>query len=310
LPRDRYEALLEVYQAQNAVQIAASVGAAEYAPDTFAKAQDQLRQAQELQRVKDSASSTVTMARQAAQTAEDARTIALRRKQDSDLTAAQQQQVAAEVAARQARDEAASLRAQLEQERAARDQADREIPAPPAPPEPPPVFTHPAQPVPETPSSPPPEPASGLRMDLYRQFGAVCETRDTPRGLVITLPDAFFHGPNLNSASAGKLASLGAILRAQAGLMVVVEGYTDDRGDASADERLSYARANAVRSALIGHGPVRNSVSARGWGKSRPVASNATAEGREENRRVEIVVSGPALGTMAGWERSYSVMPR
>ena len=65
-----------------------------------------------------------------------------------------------------------------------------------------------------------------------------------------------------------------------------------------------------VASALIAQGPARNSVSARGWGKSRPVASNATPAGREQNRRVEIVVSGPALGAMAGWERSYSVMPR
>ena len=315
LPRDRYEALLEVYQAQNAVQIALSAGAAEYAPDTFSKAQDLLRQAQELQQVRDSASSTVTMARQAAQTAEDARAIALRRKQDSDLTKAQQQQGAAEAAASQARDEAASLRAQLDQERAARDQADRQVPAPPAAPTaptaPPVVIQQPTQTVPEAPSAPPPpQPASELRVHLYRQLNSVFETRDTPRGLVITMPDAFFHAANLNSAAYGRLANLAAIVRAQPGLLVAVEGHTDDRGDASADERISYDRANAVRTALFGQGVPRDSVSARGWGRSRPVASNATAAGREQNRRVEIVVSGPALGGMAGWERSYSVTPQ
>ena len=138
LPFDQYEALLEVYQAQNAVQIAASLGAAEYASDTYGKAEQLLQEAQDLQAHKAGVSSIVTTARQAAQTAEDARTITMKRKQDAELAAAreqaaaaQQKQAEAEAAARAAQDEAAAARARLEQERAAREQADRVVPPPP-----------------------------------------------------------------------------------------------------------------------------------------------------------------------------------
>ena len=146
LPMDRYEALLEVYQAQNAVQIAKAQGADRYAADTYAKAEQGLRQAQEFYARKVDRSTVVTAARQAAQTAEDARTIAAQRKRDEELALArseagreQQLRAQAEADAQRARVQASADRQQLEQERFARQRAEAEaaaaarVQAPPPP---------------------------------------------------------------------------------------------------------------------------------------------------------------------------------
>ena len=313
LPFDQYEALLEVYQAQNAVQIAASLGAAEYAADTYGKAEQLLREAQDLKAHKAGVSSIVTTARQAAQTAEDARTITMKRKQETELAsareqaaAAQQKQADAEAAARAAQDEAAATRARLEQERVARDQADRVAPPSASPGPLPQAMIEQPQRTTAQASPAPPE----LRVRLLKQLGSVLETRDTPRGLVVTVPDSYFHSTSLNPAVYGRLSNIASIVRAQPGLMLEIEGHTDDRGDAAYDERVSLERANMIRNILVRQGVPQGNTYARGLGKSHPIASNATASGREQNRRVEITISGAPIGNMALWEQSYRLAPQ
>ncbi|MGA3043496.1 MAG: DUF4398 domain-containing protein, partial [Bryobacteraceae bacterium] len=130
LSPDRYQSLVELYEAQNAVQIAQSAGAGQYAPDTFGKAQDQLLRAQEAIDHKGGVTMVVTLARQAAQTAEDARILAIQRKQGDELAQAHDQAARAEArrdqaeaAAQTAQTQAAAAQASLEQERAARQEA-------------------------------------------------------------------------------------------------------------------------------------------------------------------------------------------
>ena len=297
---DEYEALLELYQAQNAVQIAASAGAAEFAGDTYAKADQLLREAQARQARKAGVTAVVTVARQAAQTAEDARAIALRRKQDAELATARDQAAAAQAAADRAQSDAATLRASLEQERAAREQADRAIAVPTT------MIEQPQRT--ETAPLPPPQPAE-VRARVMHELSAILPTLDSPRGLVVTMPDTYFHSTTLDPAIYSRLSNIASVVRAHPGLMVEVEGHTDDRGDAVYLERLSAERAGTIQHLLVRQGVPLASIVARGYGRSRPAASNATPAGRERNRRVEIVLSGAPIGNMATWDRSYNVAP-
>jgi len=100
---------------------------------------------------------------------------------------------------------------------------------------------------------------------------------------------------------------LALTLRRYPALSVRVEGYTDDQGSDRADQSVSEQHAQAVRQVLLANGLPPASVSALGYGKSRPIVSNATSGGREENRRVEIVISGPPIGERALWDRTYSL---
>jgi outer membrane protein OmpA-like peptidoglycan-associated protein len=158
------------------------------------------------------------------------------------------------------------------------------------------------------------EPASAstaeLRLRLFQQLRTVLETRDTPRGLVVLVPDSYFNSTTLNSAIYSRLTAIASIIRAQPGLVLEIEGYTDDRGDAAYDERVSLDRAAMIRNILVRQGVPQGATYARGFGKSRPIASNATASGREQNRRVEITISGTPIGNMAYWQSSYSLAPQ
>jgi outer membrane protein OmpA-like peptidoglycan-associated protein len=155
----------------------------------------------------------------------------------------------------------------------------------------------------------PPAPPE-LRVRLLQQLGSVLETRDTPRGLVVIVPDSYFHSTSLNPAVYGRLSNIASIVRAQPGLMLEIEGHTDDRGDAAYDERVSLDRANMIRNILVRQGVPQGNTYARGFGKTHPLASNATASGREQNRRVEITISGAPIGNMALWEQSYRLAPQ
>jgi outer membrane protein OmpA-like peptidoglycan-associated protein len=313
LSQDQYEAVLEVYQAQNALQIAGAAGAAEYASDTLAKAQQLLEEAQRLQSRKAASNNVVTVARRAAQAAEDARLIAEKRKQDAEVeqararaAAAEQQRAEAQAALQQAQTDAAA-QARVEQERARQDADRSSLPATaPAAPVAQPFAQNPVAEPQRAPARPE---ASEVRQRLLRQLNAVLETRDTPRGLVVTVPDSYFHSTSLTPAVYSKLAAIAAIVRGQPGLTVAVEGHTDSKGDTAYNERMSYQRAASIRDILSRQGVDRNALSARGWGNARPLASNATASGREQNKRVEITISGPAIGETATWERSYSLVP-
>ena len=102
--------------------------------------------------------------------------------------------------------------------------------------------------------------------------------------------------PNAREA----LARFSGIVLAHPGLKLQVEGYTDSVGSDTFNQTLSENRANSVRAYLIAQGLDPTSISAVGYGKSNPVASNDTAQGRQQNRRVEIIISGEIIGTQIG----------
>jgi outer membrane protein OmpA-like peptidoglycan-associated protein len=145
-----------------------------------------------------------------------------------------------------------------------------------------------------------------LRVRLLQNLGGAMASRDTPRGLVVTVPESDFRGEELNPAMSGRLARVAEIVTAHPGLFVTVEGNTDTANG----DRLAYTRMLAVRDALVRAGVPANSIGARNAGTSRPVASNATADGRMSNRRVEITISGDPIGSVPYWDRTYPLVPR
>jgi outer membrane protein OmpA-like peptidoglycan-associated protein len=119
------------------------------------------------------------------------------------------------------------------------------------------------------------------------------EARQTQRGWVITLgSDLLFDSGRATLKPGGRraLANVARIMRNEPERNIAIEGFTDDRGSAETNRRLSGRRAQAVRSALVAAGVAPGRIVARGLGESYPVASNASAAGRQLNRRVEIVI--------------------
>jgi outer membrane protein OmpA-like peptidoglycan-associated protein len=319
LPYDRYEAVLEMYQAQNAIQIARSVGADRFAADTIGKADALLADAQNMELRKQDTHMIVSRAREAAQMAEDARTISIKRGDEERLSGEREQQLEEGRARRRAEEEAQQAQAQAfaareaaDAERAAAERAEAQaardratvaqLEAHPAPR--PPIE---AQPVPVV----APQPTGAQRQaraELLERLNGVLVARDTPRGLVVTLPDASFEsGSSLRRNASERLALVSSMLSARPDLTVYVEGFTDDRGSDADQRAISERRAREVRATLVGNGMPAVAVLAAGLGGTRPVVSNASAGGREQNRRVEIVISGPSIGGMALWDRTYSL---
>jgi outer membrane protein OmpA-like peptidoglycan-associated protein len=138
-----------------------------------------------------------------------------------------------------------------------------------------------------------------LRRQLLLQFNQILETRETARGLIVNLSDVLFDTGQytLKPGAREKLAKVSGIILAHPGLKIEVEGHTDSIGGDEYNMRLSENRASAVRSYLVTQGLNSGIVTARGFGKTKPVANNATAAGRQQNRRVELVVSGDVMGT-------------
>ena len=127
------------------------------------------------------------------------------------------------------------------------------------------------------------------------------ETRDSARGLIISMSDVLFDTGmySLKPGAREKLAKVAGILIAYPSLNIEVGGYTDNVGGDEMNQKLSENRADAVRNYLVEEGVVANSVTAKGFGNTLPVASNDNSAGRQENRRVELVVSGDAIGSPA-----------
>jgi len=94
-----------------------------------------------------------------------------------------------------------------------------------------------------------------------------------------------------------KLAKVAGILLAYPGLNIEVGGYTDNVGADAMNQTLSENRASSVRDYLVQEGVATNSVSSKGFGNTLPVASNDNSSGRQQNRRVELLVSGEAIGS-------------
>jgi outer membrane protein OmpA-like peptidoglycan-associated protein len=135
-----------------------------------------------------------------------------------------------------------------------------------------------------------------------QQFNRILPTTDTPRGLKVNISDVLFDTAkyDLRPPAREALAKLSGIVIAHSGLKLQVEGYTDTTGGDTYNQTLSESRANSVRAYLINQGIDPTAIAAVGYGKSNPVASNDTAAGRQQNRRVEIIISGEIIGTQIG----------
>jgi outer membrane protein OmpA-like peptidoglycan-associated protein len=141
-----------------------------------------------------------------------------------------------------------------------------------------------------------------LRAQLFTQFNAILQTHDSARGLIVNMSDVLFDTGKytLRPLAREKLAKVAGIVSGHPGLRLDVEGHTDSVGGDDYNQRLSEQRGATVRDFLTEQGMLKSSVTAKGFGKTQPVASNDTAEGRQQNRRVEMVVSGEVIGTVIG----------
>jgi outer membrane protein OmpA-like peptidoglycan-associated protein len=141
-----------------------------------------------------------------------------------------------------------------------------------------------------------------LRAQLLLQFNAILQTRDTARGLIVNMSDVLFDTGkfSLRPEAREKLAKVAGIVAGHPGLTLAVEGHTDSVGRDDYNQQLSEQRGGSVRDYLIAQGMGGSSVSSKGFGKTQPVASNETAAGRQQNRRVELVISGDGIGTAIG----------
>lgn len=313
-----YEATIELYQALNAVQIAEAQQAGKYAPEVMTKARQQYEAARQLQLQKAGRSAIVTAARQAAQTAEDARALATTRKHNMELASARSDvdreqglRLKAEAAAAEAQAKTVAATNALETERntnrelEARAAAVSTLPPPPPPPPPAP----PADPViierPSVTAASGTDAQLALRSRLLTQLSGPLEVLDTGRGLVVTVPDSDFSGTKLSAAAAGELARVATTVAPQQGVVVEVDGNSDQAGVTG--ETFSLDRAGAVKDALVLAGLQSQRITTRGLGNTRPFGSNATPEGKMENRRVEVLIHGTPIGESATWDKSYSI---
>jgi outer membrane protein OmpA-like peptidoglycan-associated protein len=142
---------------------------------------------------------------------------------------------------------------------------------------------------------------AAMRAQLSEQLNKILATRESARGLIVSMSDVLFDTGHysLKPGAREKLAKIAGILLAYPGLNIEVGGYTDNVGGDAMNMKLSENRAGAVRNFLVEQGVVTGSVSSKGYGNTLPVASNDNAAGRQENRRVELVVSGEAIGATA-----------
>jgi len=138
---------------------------------------------------------------------------------------------------------------------------------------------------------------AALRERLRQQLNIILETRETARGLIVNMSDVLFDTgrATLRPGAREKLAKVAGIVLTYPGLNLEVEGHTDGIGAADYNQDLSERRASAVRAFLIQEGISTGSIGARGYGKEQPVATNGTAAGRQQNRRVELIVSGEPI---------------
>ncbi len=357
----------ELYEAQNAVQLARVAGAQKYASDSFQKAEDALQQSLKYQVQKPGQKPVITMAREACLRAEDARIIALRAERAEALEAERQAGLARENVEKQKAEEArmhaedeARARRQAELDRLAAEQAKSE------------ALTA-AQNARNDADTARQEKAAAdrskaealqakadadqarlaaeqarqaavaqqqqlaadadryktqaadadrmrlkaeqdqaqLRQQLLDQFNSILQTRDTARGLIVNMSDVLFDTARytLKPGAREKLAKVSGIILGHPGLKIAVEGHTDSVGGDEYNMKLSDNRAGAVRDFLVAQGVPAAAVTSQGFGKTMPVADNSTAAGRQQNRRVELVVSGEILGTTLTTTRTTTGTP-
>src|SRR5579864_6124889 len=296
---------LDLLEARNAVRIAKDAGAQQYAPAELQKAQDSLNRAEDYYRRKQGSGPIGTVAREAAQTAEEARVMTIKREQDeeaekerkaaADRTAqAQADAQAQQAAAAQAQAQAQQSQAQAAQAQQAQQQAElarqqSELAQQRA--------LQQAQQSEQARQQAENDKAQ-MRARMLQQLNQVLQTRDTARGLIVNMPDVLFDTgkADLKSSARERLAKVAGILIAYPDIRVEIDGYTDSTGSLEFNERLSQQRAESVRSYLSSQGVNSSTITTQGFGPSQPIASNDTATGRQQNRRVELVVSGSSIG--------------
>jgi outer membrane protein OmpA-like peptidoglycan-associated protein len=377
---------LELYEARNAVQIARAIGADRFASETFQKAEKSLAQAEAYQDRKAGTKPVTMTAREAVQTAEDARAIAVKRQEEQALAEERQQATDREQLAKDQRAaaqletervtreaDAARLQAQAEADRLTREKAqqaeasvaeagrvkrDNDIRSAMAEAnadrlriegeartaaatteanrlkqeneaqrlESEARATAAAAEANRLKQENEAQRLAGqaaldaaakqrilleaekveLRARLLAQFNAILQTRDTARGLIVNMSDVLFDTGkySLRPLAREKLANVAGIVAGHPGLKLDVEGHTDSVGGEEYNQKLSEQRSSTVREYLTGHGMQSAAVTSKGFGKSQPVASNDSASGRQQNRRVELVISGDVIGTEIGTPRA------
>ena len=337
---------LEFFEARNALRIAQSEGAEQYASDSYQHAVQLMNNADgyAIDRHIDR-KPLIAVSREAVQTAEDARAIAVKKMDDVRLANERQDSADAQAKAQEQTDDAIRQRKQAESDtvraQAARDQAESDtlnartaktqaesdaanaraqatdaqaaaaqanadmannqaasasaLSAAQADAEQSRLAAQQAQLSAQQADTD----KAAMREKLSEQLNSILQTRDSARGLIVSMSDVLFDTGrySLKPGAREKLAKVAGILLAYPGLNIEVGGYTDNVGGDTMNQTLSENRAGSVRDYLVQEGVATNAVSARGFGNSLPVASNDNSAGRQQNRRVELLVSGDAIGS-------------
>ena len=336
---------LEFFEARNALRIARSEGAETYANDTYQHAVQLMDQVDGYATDKHTdRKAMIAVAREAVQTAEDARAITVKKidqerldnerqaaadaqiqtqaqaddatrlkeraqhdqaraefaKERAESDTAKAQAAKAQAESDTARAQADAAKAQADSDRARSDMADSQaastnaLSAAQADAEQSRLAAQRAQLSAQQAETD----KAAMRARLSEQLNRILQTRDSARGLIVSMSDVLFDTGkySLKPGAREKLAKVAGILLAYPGLNIEVGGYTDNVGGDSMNQTLSENRARSVRDYLVQQGVATNSVSARGFGNTLPVASNGSSAGRQQNRRVELLVSGEAIG--------------
>jgi outer membrane protein OmpA-like peptidoglycan-associated protein len=295
---------LELYEARNAVRIAKWTGAEQWAPDALKRAEISLQNAEDEYLGRSTNKKTVQQnSRDAAQTAEDARLITVRKIEDKQTADAQAAAQAREADAAAQAAEADRQRAAAEQQRLAAEQAKAQADADAQ-------RALEQQRAAEAASAAAAQQAQAqvaaaeaekarLREQLREQLSQVLETRESAGRLIVNMSDVLFDfgRSELKPGAKEKLAKISGILISHPGLTLEVDGHTDSVGSDEVNMKLSEQRADTVRAYLVSQGVAPDTITAHGFGKEQPVATNDTAAGRQLNRRVEIVVAGASIAS-------------
>ena len=331
---------LQMLEAQNAIAIAEASGAEQYAAGPLQKARDYLAQAQDYQRRKQSSKVIATVARASAENAEDARLMTLEKKRQEQIARERQaaqdriqnaqsralaESARAEEARRDAQREAeqrsiaeqerqSAERARLQAEQAAQEAAAEKVQAQQAMQQA--EAARQAAVQQQQALSQQADQArlqaqqtEEMRQRLLQQLNQVLQTRDSARGLIVNMSDVLFDTAKatLKPGARLRLAKVSGIILAYPDLKLEIDGFTDSVGGDEYNQELSERRAQSVRDFLVSQGVPANNTTTHGYGKENPVASNSTASGRQMNRRVELVVSGNAIGDLRNGNRNGAV---
>jgi outer membrane protein OmpA-like peptidoglycan-associated protein len=325
---------LEFFEARNALRIAQSEGAEQYAQDSYQRAVQLMNTADGYAVDKHiDRKPLIAVSREAVQTAEDARDIAVKKEDEVRLANERQNSADAQARSQQQADDARRQKEQAQsdaaQAQAAKAQADSDaakarsdaadsqaatakaqsdmadsqaasataLSAAQADAEQSRLAAQQAQLNAQQADTD----KAAMRAKLSEQLNSILQTRDSARGLIVSMSDVLFDTGkfSLKPGAREKLAKVAGILLAYPGLNIEVGGYTDNVGGDAMNQTLSENRAGSVRDYLVQEGVSTNSVSAKGFGNTLPVASNDNSAGRQQNRRVELLVSGDAIGNPA-----------